>query len=492
MSGMAVRKKAPPAPAEIETGSGYDELNLGRLALISGQKTVPATLRRWQKNVLTPDGRPVIITCSALDDQVVPHGLDNDFMVGLINLCFEAGLPDAPFTVSAYGLLKAAGFPDTAQYYRSLEESLTRLNKAQYSIDEGWYTHGTQRWTTQSFSQVSYLAYTKSSNGFRGTSAITVQLAPPILESLRAGYIKPLDLGFYRQLSQPLVRAVYRQLDTLQFDDSTASGLAKELSFPLMAWGSRLGIVSDRPDNVERTLRPAHNELLEKGYIQQIDVSGRGKDKMIQYVFGPPPQPEYPELAELLTARGVKQGVAVRLSTVFPDRIREAAQRFDHYMKATQRPVHNPGGLLVSMVQRPEDFADLPGYSKGAETPSRPAKGTRTPKAKDNRPSSQDIQQVEDRDAAQVASLVGAELHEWVYRQLSVLGVMKRLTPHERHLLQVALEEGQLDGRQTVRHLTQQLPQGTATLVSAIEELKIFLAATSPVVSEGESATVRP
>ena len=128
---------------------------------------------------------------------------------------------------------------------------------------------------------------------------------------------------------------------------------------PLLAWSTRLGLVSDRPDNLVRTLTPAHDELLKRGYVAEIQMTGRGRDKLLRYIFGPPPMGDHPHLAALLSARGVKQGVAVRLSTVFPERIEEAARRFDHYLEVSVRPVGNRGGLMVAMVQRPEDFATL-------------------------------------------------------------------------------------------------------------------------------------
>jgi plasmid replication initiation protein len=474
---MPARKPRPvPTPVVRDVTSGFDELNLGRLALISGQKTVPADMRRWQKHVLTPDGRPVVITCTVPDGQVVPHGLDNDFMVGLVNLCFEAGLPDGPFTISAYGLLKASGFPDSAQYYRALEESVTRLNKASYTIDEGWFLHGPHQWTTQSFAQVSYLAYVRSKDGVRGTSVVTVQLAPPIMESLRAGYIKPLDLDFYRSLSQPLVRALYRQLDALHFDESTADGLAREVSAPLMAWGTRLGLISDRPDNLVRTLKPAHDELLSRGYVADIDLSGRGRDKQVRYVFGPPPQGDHPELAALLSARGVKQGVAVRLSTVFPGRVEEAAQRFDHYMQISTRPVANPGGLLVSMVQRPEDFAEMPGY--GGAPATKPKAKAKT-KAVSKPPPAEDTQQIERHDAkeaARVAALQGQDFVDWLLRQLSVIGVLKRFTIQERSLLTEAVLGGVLDGRALVRQATRAVAGGAPAMQALVDETRLHLA----------------
>jgi plasmid replication initiation protein len=473
---MPERKPTRTAPLVLDVTSGYDELNLGRLALISGQKTVPPNLRRWQKSVITPDGRPVIITCVVPDDQVVPHGLDNDFMVGLVNLCFEAGLPDGPFTVSAYGLLKASGFPDSAQYYRSLEESLVRLNKANYTVDEGWFARGSHEWTTQSFAQVGYLAYARSKTGVRGISVITVQLAPPIMESLRAGYIKPLDLDFYRSLSQPLVRAVYRQLDALHFDESTPDGLVRELQAPLMTWGSRLGILSERADNVIRTLTPAHDELRLRGYVAEVEVTGRGRDKLLRYVFGPPPTGEHPKLAALLNARGVKQGVAVRLSTVFPERIEEAVRRFDHYLIITTRPVAKPGGLLVSMVQRPEDYAELPGYGQAQRAPKADmASFTPGRPPQPSGPSPAELEAHDTQEEARLSALQGQALVNWVLRQLSFLGTLKHLTLAERTALPDAVLDGRLEGRLLVRQATRALTGGLPAVLAVVEEVRQHL-----------------
>lgn len=460
MSERPVRRSVslPAAPEN----SGFDELNLARLALVSGQKTVPANQQRWQKQITTPDGRPVVITCTVPDGLVVPHGLDNDFMVGLVNLCFEAGLPDGPFSVTAYALLKASGFPDTAQYYRALEESVLRLNKASYTIDEGWFQRGSHQWTTQSFAQVSYLSYTKSRNGVRGTSVVTVQLAPPVMESLRAGYIKPLDLEFYRNLSQPLVRALYRQLDALHFDDSTADGLTREVSAPLMGWASRLGLMTDRPDNVVRTLKPAHEELLAKRYVDSVEITGRGKDKEVRYVFGPAPEGEHPELAALLQARGVKKGVALRLSTVFPDRVEAAVRHFDHYVRAT--PIRNPGGLLVTMIQRPEDFME-PAQAQAA--PAQPTSSRRT-----SAPRAAEPAETAPPEDSRAAKLQGQELLDWTLRQLSVIGVIKHFPVADRAALSEAVLSDRLDGRDVVQTFRRALAGGLPTVLEAVAILR--------------------
>ena len=456
--------------AAQDVSNGYDELNLGRLALISGQKSVPDALRRWEKSILTPDGRPVIITCSVPDGFVVPHGLDNDFMVGLINLCFEAGLPDGVFTATGYQLLKASGFPDSAQYYRAMEGSLMRLNKASYTVDEGWFLKGPHTWTTQSFAQVSYLSFQRADNGIRSVSAIHVQLAPPIMESLRAGFIKPLDVEFYRSLSQPLVRAVYRQLDAVRFDENSPDGLKAEVGAPLMGWANRLGLLSDRPDNVQRTLTPAHDELLKRGYLQAVEYTGRGKVKEVRYVFGAPPTAKNPELVALLTERGVKQGMAVRLSTVFSERIEEAVRRFDHYSKNPARPITNRGGLLVAMVQRPEDFADLPGYVSPQRRAVAAERSVKVKRAQEREAQAQEAQ------AAAVVETMGLpELLAWALRQLSVTGVLKQFAVRERTLLGEGVLEGRIDARALVREATLAVARGAVAVQLFVEQTRAHL-----------------
>ncbi|SMB85160.1 Replication initiator protein A [Deinococcus hopiensis KR-140] len=460
--------------------TGHDERNLGRLGLISAQKTVPATLRTWSRDITLPDGRPASILCSVSEGQTVPHGLDNDVMVGLISLCFEAGLPsDGKFSTSAYRLLKACGFPTTVQYYRILEEALKRLTDAKYTIKEGWFRQGEQMWSTQMFSQIMYLAYNARS-ALGGGSVITVRLADPITENLRAGYIKPLDVGFYTSLSQPLVRALYRQLDARRFDEHRSDGLAPGFQVGLRDWAASLGILSQRSDKVREALSGAHQELVERDYLQDAKWSGRGMSATLEYVFADLPQTQRPELVEMMLARGVKRGMALRLTTLFPDRIPEAARRFDRYLQTAKTPIGNRGGLMVAMVTRPEDYAGLDdaGLSPAPSSTERPARPPRTRAQRE-----QDEAQLEARNEAEVAVLSGQALLDWVLRQLSLTGVLKHLNALDRSRLGELVLHGQIDGRQLVRRALQSLSQGPAAQDEVRAELRQLLDGTwSPAV----------
>ncbi|SMB81970.1 Plasmid replication initiator protein [Deinococcus hopiensis KR-140] len=449
----------PDSPPDVS--AGMDELNLGRLTLNSAQKTVPPEMRRWEKNILTPDGRPVVVVCAVEEGEVVPHGLDNDFMVGLINLCFEAGVPNGPFTTTGYAILKAAGLPDSAQYYRAMQASLRRLSKAKYSVDEAWYRHQGRagEWLSQEFSQISYLAVRRSSTGLSARSVIVVQLGVPIVESLRAGYIKPLDLDFYRSLSQPLVRALYRQLDALHFDETTENGLVKEVTAPLLGWAVRLGLFSDRPDNILRSLQPAHDELLNRGYLGQVEHDGRGRQRTIRYVFAGPPRTDHPELAALLTQQGVKEGMALRLSATFPERIEDALRKFKHYLGTARKPVGNPAGLLVAMIKSPEQ------YDGFLDIPSPPSSGLP--------PKTPQVEEAETQAPERyLERLDPSERQAWALKQLGLLGIMKHLTVAERALLGEALSRGAADASTLVKQATAASFSGAAGVLEYVDELR--------------------
>lgn len=448
--------------------TGHDERNLGRLGLISAQKTVPPSLRTWSRNITLPDGRPASVVCTVSEGQTVPHGLDNDVMVGLISLCFEAGLPsDGKFSTSAYRLLKASGFPTTVQYYRILEEALKRLTDAKYTVKEGWFRQGEQMWSTQMFSQIMYLSY-NARRELGGGSVITVRLADPITENLRAGYIKPLDVTFYTSLSQPLVRALYRQLDARRFDEGRSDGLAPGFVVSLRDWADSLGILTQRSDKVRDALSGAHRELVERDYLQDVQWSGRGMGATLEYVFAEPPQTQRPELVEQMLARGVKRGMALRLTTLFPERIPEAARRFDHYLKTAKNPVGNRGGLMVAMVTSPEDYAGLDASPEPGVAPP-----VRRERARAQR--EQEEAQVEARMEAEVASLSGQALLDWVLRQLSLTGFLKPLDALDRGRLGELVVQGRIDGRQLVRRALQSLSQGRAAQDEIHAELRQVL-----------------
>jgi plasmid replication initiation protein len=117
--------------------NGHDELNVARLSLISAQSRVPIDSTNWTRTYQA-GGKTVTVTCTAITGQVVPHGLDNDVMVAIINLCLEDGCPeDGTVRVSMHRLLQAAGLNVGAHYYREVRACLRRLQSTSDQIVQG-------------------------------------------------------------------------------------------------------------------------------------------------------------------------------------------------------------------------------------------------------------------------------------------------------------------------------------------------------------------
>ncbi|GGN42910.1 replication initiator protein A [Deinococcus daejeonensis] len=282
---------APPTPDAVmpthlgdERRNGHDELNVARLSLISAQSRVPAGYTGWTRTYQTGE-RTVTVTCTALTGHVVPHGLDNDVMVAIINLYLEDGCPeDGTVRVSLHRLLLAAGLHASAHYYREVRQSLRRLQSTSYQITQGWLSQGRQRHLDATFNYLWKVTATRDEKDDAG-SVLEIRLPDEIALSIRDGYVKPLDLTLYRELSSPPVRAVYRVLDALRWDSGSAQD---RVTINLLEWGERLSIYSTEPDKIRRVLQPAHDELRERGILLDVEVTGRGKSQELTYVFASP------------------------------------------------------------------------------------------------------------------------------------------------------------------------------------------------------------
>ena len=341
--------------------NGHDELNVARLSLISAQSRGPIDYTNWTRTYQA-GGKTVTVTCTAITGQVVPHGLDNDVMVAIINLYLEDGCPeDGTVRVSMHRLLQAAGLNVGAHYYREVRACLRRLQSTSYQIVQGWWSQGKQRHVGATFNYLWKVTATREDEYDAG-SALEIRLPDEVARSIREGYVKPLDLDLYHDLSSPPVRAVYRVLDALRWDSGSAQD---RVTVNLLEWGERLSIYSTEPDKIRRVLQPAREELTTRGILLGIEIEGRGKARSLTYVFSPVDQPPNPELLRALTRRGVYPAVAGKYLTDHPDpqAIGLALRRFDAYPSKKM----NAGALLRDMLVHPERYVEVTLMPAGVE-----------------------------------------------------------------------------------------------------------------------------
>ncbi|GGJ71246.1 replication initiator protein A [Deinococcus aquiradiocola] len=347
-----------PQRAKLGQLKRFDEINVSQLSLISVQERIPADFREWTVDHVD-ELRRYRVVCQALPEYGVPHGTDNDISAALINLFIEQGLPDeGTVTATPYLILQAAGLDTSGRYYDALGVSLKRLLTTNYFISEGWRDHPQKRWTTASFRYIDRLEYTTASGEEQldPTSILKIHLPAELVRSVRAGYIKALDLAFMQSLKRPPTRALYRLLDARRVNPEDPSQRVSSFAVGLMDWAQACKIVSDRPSLVERALKTAHDELIERGFLTAVNFHGRGQKKVIEYVFGKMADPPDPQLVGRLTLIGLTRIRAQQMVQEYgQDAVEDTLDRFAALLAGGYKP-RSRAAFFVDLLKHPEKY----------------------------------------------------------------------------------------------------------------------------------------
>ncbi|MFB9990839.1 replication initiator protein A [Deinococcus oregonensis] len=114
------------ATRDAEVELRHDEPNLARLNLVLAPNRTD--LYEWTKQLALDALGGIHITCTAPRNSLVPHGVDNDILLGLVNAAVLQGLPeDDTVRVTSRELLRLSGITPSARAYEKLRESLRRL-----------------------------------------------------------------------------------------------------------------------------------------------------------------------------------------------------------------------------------------------------------------------------------------------------------------------------------------------------------------------------
>ncbi len=423
-----------------------DEANVARLGLISIQERIPEGYASWEEEFEFL-GKPVKLACYASEKVGgVPHGLDNEVSLALIALYFNAGSPeDGTFTATPYQILKLMGLDTSGYYYQALKESLMRLTTATYVLSEAWRADG--RWQSVTFRYIEKLEYTSSAEGkLDRASVLRITLAKEIVRSLKQNYVKPIDIEFMASLRRPLSRALYRLLDAQRFSPENPAPLTR-FEVNLMEWAAACKIVHKRPDKVRRTLEPAHEELMERRYLQSVEYIGRGQNQTIVYVFGEEAGgvPDM-EAVELLMAEGLSFTSAYSLARRYPlAHIKDRLERYRSILASGYKP-KNRLGFLVDVIRD----------ESGKYARALPPTSARRVQAKVEEEEARRIEEEAEREWQNMPK--EAQVRRAV--QVAQLLLRSRLSVGDLEDLTRLMEEGVLEPRRLVEELKEAAAQG--------------------------------
>jgi plasmid replication initiation protein len=353
-----------------------DERNITRLALVMAPNRVAETLTSWEKELSLGPLGSLKVSCHSLSGQVVPHGLDNDLLLGAINSFIEQGMPENDTVVlSLRHLCLLSAITPGGRQRGAVLASLDRLQGSSFRFTETWFRAGRGKMITEQFSLLASfrvledldLVEVDSPRPPQSEAMLELVLGKPLARSIREGYTRPLDLSVYRELSQPMVRTLYRLLSETRLGLPATEPV--HYLIPVRAWATHLGMHDFEISKVRRALEPAHQELVLRGFLKEATYLGRGETQQLRYTYGRSVVAHAdPNQVALLTGRGLALGPAMTLLGQYPETaIRQAVTQFDALIAAGYK-ARSHGGLLTDILRSPEKYLQVEGNAPDQRT----------------------------------------------------------------------------------------------------------------------------
>jgi plasmid replication initiation protein len=348
-----------------------DELNFAEFPLASistslpkDQKTLEFTDEIFDKSANKPVIRKLTITAS--DKYGLPTAMDDEVILGLIQLTGKRDFSDRRVFFTRYELLKLLNWKDTTRNYRRLEQSLNRWLGVTLYYEKAWWSKEEQSWVSEGFHILDHVQIFDQERQ-RKASKRSVEEAGKssfvwndvVFNSFSAGYIKQIDFEFYKSLESAISKRMYRFLDKRFYRRA-------RYEFKLRTFACEHVGLSKSYHNgeIKRVLTPAIEELANLGFIESSSL----EDRFIRKARGEwsviftrateqiAKQQDHSPLLQALVERGLNTVSARRIvAKVESVKIQEKLALFDWLVSRNDlRIQRNRAGFLYRSIT--EDF----------------------------------------------------------------------------------------------------------------------------------------
>ncbi len=356
-------------PHSFDIDDGRDELNLAEFPLAAiadripdGQKTLvfEDRIHDFGKNEWITRR----LTISASDKYGLPTSLDDEVIVGLIQLTKQHRFGERKVSFSRYQLIEVLGWRHEGRSYERLEKSLMRWMGVTLYYEKAWWDKDERSWVDESFhildnvslyDQERRLKKLRSGSAEKAMSSFTWNEV--VFRSFKSGNLKALDLTVFRQLECAAAKRMFRFLDKRFYHKAHWDFDLREFACEHVGLGRNYDT-----GQMKRRLQPAIEELERVGFLVACPVDqryikiARGEWRIVfvhkakaQIDEGPS---EGRELAKRLIDRGVTPSVAASLVKEFPvELIERQIETLEQLQQTRASGFRNPAGYLVKSIR---------------------------------------------------------------------------------------------------------------------------------------------
>jgi plasmid replication initiation protein len=359
---------------EIVAWEGRDEMNMAEfpIACLTSRpdktvKTLQFEDRIWDRSRGGWTARR--LTISASEKYGLPTALDDEVILGLVQLTRENEFASRQVFFSRYQLIRLMGWRNEGKSYTRLETSLKRWIGVTFYYENAWWDKAKQSWVDESFhilERVSLFRRRKGAQGRDSEPALSMFCwNEAVFRSFQSGYLKSIDLELFRRLNSPVAKRLYRLLDKRFYHRSRWEFELRELACEHVGLSRGYDAAG-----LKRKLRPAIAELESVGYLKAMESEQRfvriGRGRWQVRLVKRTTRRDRSERADAsgglkaaLICHGVNAATAARLTADYPaEEIRKHLQALDWLLANDGgRSLSSPAGFLVQSIR---DGYDIP------------------------------------------------------------------------------------------------------------------------------------
>ncbi len=241
------------------------------------------------------EGRAWVVTTK--DASRIPGPFDADLYVALCQAYNAAGRPaDRTIRVTYADLIALMHRHDGGGVYDAITAALHRLAQVNIRAVHTW-RDGEYVAELETFNIFESTKTRFRRDGAAGGHLATVRFSEEVAASIAAGNFRLLNTAEYFALDSPTAKRLYRYLDYRRWRGSER---LPELTLSLKQLAQELPIDRAAPSHIRRTLDPAHEHLVERGFLAAVTYDERpvpGKKRpliWVTYLFAEPVIPATP------------------------------------------------------------------------------------------------------------------------------------------------------------------------------------------------------
>ncbi|MFQ5641828.1 MAG: replication initiator protein A [bacterium] len=212
-------------------------------------------------------------------DNHLPGPFDLDVKRALDKIVYTTGIDrvveSRKISFSIYSIVDILGLKMGGTTYKNIKSSLERLHITRYVSENAFFLKGAKRYVPDSFFLIERLNFNEVIDDTSTRTNVVVYFGSYYIESLKAYYVKPLDLNFYLKLKKPIPKRLYGILDKRSYRSKT-------IVYDLVELAKVIPLSSHTPSKVKQVITPALEDLTENEYISSYRFYSENKVQKVE------------------------------------------------------------------------------------------------------------------------------------------------------------------------------------------------------------------